>query len=71
MLTLYAHWNEVATALTRVRSFVLPLAHGAARGQVAMRVYVDSQALPLPLRLRSLLDHWKLEFPWTVVPLPR
>jgi hypothetical protein len=71
VLTLYAHWSEVVTALTRVRRFVLPLAHGAARGQVALRVYVDSQALPLPLRLRSLLDHWKLESPWTAAPLPR
>ena len=71
VLTLYAQWSEVVTALSRVRNFVLPLAHGAARGEVALRVYVDSQALPLPLRLRSLLDHWKLESPWTVVPLPR
>ena len=36
-----------------------------------VRVGVDSQALPLPLRLRSLLDHWKLESSWTVAPLPR
>ena len=65
-LTLYAHWGEVATALAQVHDFMLPLVHGAARGRVALRVYIDVQALPLPLRLRSLLGHWKLESPWIV-----
>ncbi|HUX19162.1 MAG TPA: DUF4390 domain-containing protein [Acidithiobacillus sp.] len=65
-LTLYAHWSAVATVLAQVHDFMLPLVHGAARGQVALRVYIDVQALPLPLRLRSLLGHWKLESPWIV-----
>ncbi|MBN6742403.1 hypothetical protein JKG47_18155 [Acidithiobacillus sp. MC6.1] len=50
MPTLYAPWSEVA----------------AARDQVAVRVYIDILALPLPLRLRALLGHWKLESPWIV-----
>ena len=66
MLTLYSHWSEVVAALAQVHDFILPLVHGAARGQVALRVYIDIQALPLPLRLRALLGHWKLESPWIV-----
>ncbi|AEM46261.1 hypothetical protein Acife_0018 [Acidithiobacillus ferrivorans SS3] len=66
MPTLYARWSEVVAALARVHDFILPLVHGAARGQVAVRVYIDILALPLPLRLRALLGHWKLESPWIV-----
>ncbi|MHB8236774.1 MAG: hypothetical protein ACYDDD_04835 [Acidithiobacillus ferrivorans] len=50
MPTLYARWSEVAAALARV----------------AVRVYIDILALSLPLRLRALLGHWKLESPWIV-----
>ena len=50
MSTLCAHWSEVAAALT----------------QVAVRVYIDVRALPLLLRLRALLGHWKPESPWIV-----
>jgi hypothetical protein len=66
MPTLYARWSAVVAALARVHDFILPLVHGAARGQVAVRVYIDIRALPLPLRLRALLGHWKLESPWIV-----
>jgi hypothetical protein len=33
---------------------------------LAVRVYIDVRALPLPLRLRALPGHWKLESPWIV-----
>lgn len=65
-LRLFHHWQDLVSALEQIHDFILPLQQGAARGQVALRVYVDIQALPLPLRLRALLDHWKLESPWIV-----
>ncbi len=33
---------------------------------LAVRVYIDVRALPLLLRLRALLGHWKRESPWIV-----
>lgn len=68
-LRLFHHWQDLLSALEQIHDFILPLQQGAARGQVALRVYVDIQALPLPLRLRALLDHWKLESPWIVSAL--
>ncbi|WP_253253883.1 DUF4390 domain-containing protein [Acidithiobacillus marinus] len=65
-LRLFHHWQDLVRVLEQIHDFILPLQQGAARGQVALRVYVDIQALPLPLRLRALLDHWKLESPWIV-----
>lgn len=62
----FTHWQEVIDTLNHISAFTLPLEHGAARGRVALRVYVDIQSLPLPLRLRALLDHWKLESAWIV-----
>ncbi|WCE93986.1 hypothetical protein [Acidithiobacillus ferriphilus] len=50
MPALCAQWGEVAAALA----------------QVVVRVYIDVRALPLPLRLRALPGHWKLESPWIV-----
>ncbi|MFA7655558.1 hypothetical protein A6M27_10970 [Acidithiobacillus thiooxidans] len=68
-LRLFNHWQDVVSVLKQIHDFELPLQQGAARGRVALRVYVDIQALPVPLRLRALLDHWKLESPWTVSAL--
>ncbi|MHB8249680.1 MAG: DUF4390 domain-containing protein [Acidithiobacillus sp.] len=62
---LFAHWSALIAALSEVRDLRLPVPHGAPRGAVALRVYVDVDALPLPLRLRALLGHWKLESEWT------
>ena len=62
---LFAHWSELIAVLSEVRDLRLPVPHGAPRGAVALRVYVDVDALPLPLRLRALLGHWKLESEWT------
>ncbi|WP_123102998.1 DUF4390 domain-containing protein [Acidithiobacillus sulfuriphilus] len=62
---LFAHWSALIAVLSEVRDLRLPVPHGAPRGAVALRVYVDVDALPLPLRLRALLGHWKLESEWT------
>ncbi len=62
---LFIHWSDLIAPLSEVRDLRLPVPHGAPRGAVALRVYVDVDALPLPLRLRALLGHWKLESEWT------
>lgn len=67
---IFASWESLYRVLGEVRDLRLAIPPDTHPVSVRFKAYVDVAALPLPLRLRSVLGHWKLTAPWKSVALP-